>query len=97
MPGTAVYRQKLASMAALAASQICLGVGKSGSPTARLVTCMPWARNSMARVLTLRVSEGFMVRTRSEICIGCSLPGIGVAGLRRARSGHGAIAYQVHI
>ena len=60
-------------MAALAASQICLGVGKFGSPTARLVTSTPCALSSRARLLTLRVREGLMLRKRSEICMEGSL------------------------
>ena len=72
MPGTAVYRQKLLSMAALAASQICFGVGKSGSPTARLVTITPCSLSSRALAFMARVSEGLMVLILSEICIAVS-------------------------
>src|SRR3990167_8810043 len=52
-------------MAWIAASLMCCGVSKSGSPTLRLIIFLPDFCNSSARAETARVGEGLMRCTRS--------------------------------
>ena len=52
-------------MACLAASLTGKGVGKSGSPTARLVTAIPLALSSRVLALTANVAEGLNRLRRS--------------------------------
>ena len=53
--------------AAAAASTMCSGVGKSGSPAPKLMTRSPAARRALALAVTARVAEGAIAPTRREI------------------------------
>ena len=57
IPGTTVYRVKLASMAAMAASLMWRGVGKCGSPAPKSTRLAPWARSLAASAATAMVAE----------------------------------------
>lgn len=52
------------------------GVGKFGSPIARLVTSTPCDLSSRALALMVRVAEGFMWAILSENCMGLYLGGL---------------------
>src|SRR4051812_19690309 len=57
MPETTVYREKLASMAAIAASLMCRGVAKCGSPAPKSTSFAPSARSLAAAAVTAMVAE----------------------------------------
>ena len=50
-----------------AASTIWAGVGKSGSPAPKPMTCSPAACNALALASTARVAEGATAAARREI------------------------------
>jgi hypothetical protein len=50
------------------ASQICAGVGKSGSPTLKLMISIPWALRVLACVLIAKVAEGLTLVVLIEKC-----------------------------
>jgi len=58
IPSLAVYLVKLASIAAFAARLTASGVGKSGSPTEKSTTSIPWSRICVARALMRSVGTG---------------------------------------
>src|ERR1039457_6046933 len=58
VPSTAVYLVAPLSSAHLAASLMWLGVSKSGSPAAKLMTSTPWERSSAAFAVTFMVIDG---------------------------------------
>src|SRR5688572_7665645 len=64
-PATWVYFETPPSSAARAASLMCAGVSKSGSPAPKLTTSTPSALSSAARAVTARVIDGF-TGTRRE-------------------------------
>src|SRR5512147_3257122 len=66
VPPTAVYLVKPLLMAAMAASLMCCGVSKSGSPVPRPMMSLPSAFSLAARAATARVGEGLMACTRFE-------------------------------
>ena len=53
-------------MADLAAAHILAGVGKSGSPTLRLITSKPAARSSAAYAVMVIVADGAILPILSE-------------------------------
>jgi hypothetical protein len=53
--------------AAAATSTMCAGVGKSGSPAPKPMTCSPAACNALAFASTARVAEGATAAARREI------------------------------
>src|SRR5579862_8145166 len=74
MPGVGVYFVNPAWIAAIAASQIGSGVGKSGSPAASEITSIPSAFIAWARAEIPRVGEGFSwparaLRVREVTCL----------------------------
>src|SRR3569623_1434390 len=66
VPSTAVYLVKPALIALIAASLMCCGVSKSGSPAPRPMMSRPLALSAAARAVTARVGEGLMACTRRE-------------------------------
>ena len=64
MPSTGVYLVAPASSARLAASLMCAGVSKSGSPAERLMTSAPRARSSAASAVTFMVIDGAITDSR---------------------------------
>jgi phosphoserine aminotransferase len=67
-PPTALYLCIAGSEhAAMAASTMCCGVAKSGSPAPKPMTFSPAARMALALLETARVAEGAMAPTRREI------------------------------
>ncbi len=64
MPATSVYLVKPLFNASMAASLMCSGVSKSGSPALKLMMSSPAARNWAARAETARVADGLMLATR---------------------------------
>src|SRR5574340_272788 len=66
VPSTAVYLVKPPLIAAIAASLMCCGVSKSGSPAPRPTMSRPDALSAAARAVTARVGEGLMACTRRE-------------------------------
>src|SRR5512143_2711162 len=66
VPSTAVYLVKPALIALIAASLMCWGVSKSGSPAPRPMMSRPLALSAAARAVTARVGEGLMACTRRE-------------------------------
>ena len=58
VPSTGVYFVAPPSSAFFAASLMCAGVSKSGSPAPKLTTSIPLARSSAALAATFRVMEG---------------------------------------
>ena len=64
VPSTWVYLVAPASSAFLAASLMCTGVSKSGSPAPKLTTSMPLAFSSAALAETFRVMEGSITFNR---------------------------------
>ncbi len=73
VPPTGVYLVKPSCSALTAASLICSGVSKSGSPAPRPIISFPSARNLTARAVTASVGEGLMVAARSAIFISNSV------------------------
>src|SRR3954469_7253862 len=71
MPPVAVYLVKPASRAALAASLMCRGVSKSGSPAAKLTTSAPLAASALAFALSDSVGDGLIALSRFASCM-CS-------------------------
>ena len=65
VPPTAVYREKLFWMAAIAASLTCCGVEKCGSPAPKSTTSIPCWRSLSASATTAMVAEGSMRLIRS--------------------------------
>ena len=59
MPAAGVYFVFPAVIAAFPASQICSGVGKSGSPTERSITSIPDAFIAPARAAIASVADGW--------------------------------------
>jgi hypothetical protein len=57
VPELVVYFVKCASMAALAASEMCAGVGKSGSPAPKSITSTPCALSLIASAATFIVGD----------------------------------------
>src|SRR5690242_3966572 len=72
MPPVAVYLVKPASSAALAASLMCAGVSKSGSPAAKLTTSSPLAASALALALRDSVGDGLIALRRRLSCTGRS-------------------------
>src|SRR3569832_2793662 len=74
MPSTAVYLEARPSlMARIAASLMCSGVSKSGSPAARPMTVRPAAFNWRALSVTAMVGDGLMrLRWSARKAIGSS-------------------------
>ncbi|MNC65827.1 hypothetical protein D3C75_1161570 [compost metagenome] len=66
VPSTAVYLVKPLLIAVIAASLMCCGVSKSGSPAPNPITFLPAAFNSAALLVTASVGDGLMAFTRSE-------------------------------
>src|SRR5512139_1091979 len=66
VPSTAVYLVKPLLIAAIAASLMCCGVSKSGSPAPRPMMSRQVALSAAARAVTARVGEGLMACTRRE-------------------------------
>ena len=66
MPETMVYFVKLFWMAAIAASLICCGVGKCGSPAPKSTSFAPCARSFAASAVTAMVAEISIRPMRSE-------------------------------
>ena len=60
VPSTAVYLVMPPAMAAVAASLMCCGVSKSGSPEPRLAMLYPAAFNSLALAETATVGDGLI-------------------------------------
>src|SRR5450755_4251460 len=65
VPPTAVYFEKFAWMAAMAASLMCCGVEKWGSPAPKSTTSIPCWRSLSASATTAMVAEGSMRLMRS--------------------------------
>ncbi len=59
MPSTAVYLVLPSRIALMAASLMCSGVSKSGSPAPRPMTSLPAAFSSAALLVTAIVCEGW--------------------------------------
>src|SRR4030066_1596019 len=66
VPPTAVYLVNPLLIAAIAASLMCCGVSKSGSPAPSPMMSLPSALSFAARAVTARVGEGLMACTRVE-------------------------------
>src|SRR3990167_8027399 len=66
VPPTAVYLVKPLLIAPMAASLMCCGVSKSGSPAPSPMMSLPSAFSFAARAVTARVGEGLMACTRVE-------------------------------
>src|SRR4051794_29981288 len=66
VPSTSVYLVAPASSARLAASLMCEGVSKSGSPAPKLMTSSPLARRAAALAETASVGDGSMRDRRRE-------------------------------
>src|SRR5690606_8944098 len=64
VPAAGVYLVLPSRIALWAASLMCSGVSKSGSPAPRERTSLPWALSSAALAVTARVGEGLMRPTR---------------------------------
>ena len=64
MPATGVYLVNPASMAAFAASLMCCGVSKSGSPAANPIIGRPSALYLPALAVMARVGDSLMACTR---------------------------------
>src|SRR5215470_6187355 len=64
MPLTAVYFVLPPRIALAAASLMCSGVSKSGSPAPSPITSRPWALSSAALVVTAMVGDGLMRPSR---------------------------------
>src|SRR6218665_3494413 len=58
VPPTSVYRVCPLAIARRAASWICCGVSKSGSPAVSASTSRPWPRSARARWLAMELGEG---------------------------------------
>jgi hypothetical protein len=58
IPSTFVYFVKPPRMASIAASLMCAGVSKSGSPAPSPMMSLPSALSLAARAVTARVAEG---------------------------------------
>src|ERR1700733_15720490 len=77
MPATTVYRVKLASMAAMAASLMWRGVAKGASPAPKSISWAPWARSLAASAVTAMVAETSMRPIRSaKILVAIGIPTI---------------------
>src|SRR5581483_8099350 len=67
IPAVGVYRRLAGSaQAATAASTMCAGVGKSGSPAPNPITCSPAALSALALASTASVAEGATAAARRE-------------------------------
>src|SRR4249920_1282650 len=66
VPPAAVYLVRPFCMAAMAASLMCWGVSKSGSPAPMAITSRPSAFSFAALADTARVGEGLMTDRRFE-------------------------------
>src|SRR6266567_6662103 len=66
MPPTWVYLVNPLLIAPMAASLMCCGVSKSGSPAPRLTTSFPSAFIFAAWAVTARVGDGLIAWTRAE-------------------------------
>src|SRR5579864_8140259 len=66
VPATGVYLVKLARMAAMAASLMCSGVAKCGSPAPKSTRSAPFSRSLVASITTAMVAEISMRSMRSE-------------------------------
>ena len=65
VPPTGVYFEKFALMAAMAASLMCCGVAKCGSPAVASTTSIPCWRNFSASATAAMVAEGSIRLMRS--------------------------------
>ena len=66
VPPTGVYLVKPLLIATMAASLMCCGVSKSGSPAPSPMMSLPSAFSFAARAVTARVGDGLMACTRRE-------------------------------
>ena len=66
VPPTAVYLVKPLPIASTAASLICCGVSKSGSPAPNPIMSLPSALSFAAHAVTASVGDGLIVCTRFD-------------------------------
>ena len=67
-PPAGVYRWlRTSEHAAIAASTMCCGVGKSGSPAPNPITFSPSACRALALASTARVADGAIAASRAEV------------------------------
>src|SRR5664280_322621 len=84
-PDVGVYLWEAGSrQASTAASTMCSGVGKSGSPAPKPITLSPWAFSALALASTARVADGETAAMRAEIRARVIWPG-GADRWRRGR------------
>src|SRR5690349_19259235 len=81
VPPAAVYLVRPLFIAAIAASLMCWGVSKSGSPAPMAITSLPSAFSLAALADTARVGEGLMALRRSATSDMAGFPGCSGMGL----------------
>ena len=89
-PPAGVYRWlRTSEHAAIAASTMCCGVGKSGSPAPNPITFSPSACRALALASTARVADGAIAASRSEVRFTIGKP---ATAIPRSQRGSGPVS-----